>query len=74
MYVNEFNSYNKVYGSIGVIIVILLLIYINTYILLMGFELNVAIDKVLEEIKKGRVIKANRVVLLRNTQERNDDW
>jgi hypothetical protein len=52
----------------------LLLIYINTYILLMGFELNVAIDKVLEEIKKGRVIKANRVVLLRNTQERNDDW
>jgi membrane protein len=63
-----------VYGSIGVIIVILLLIYINTYILLMGFELNVAIDKVLEEIKKGRVIKANRVVLLRNTQERNDDW
>ena len=74
LYVNEFNSYNKVYGSIGVIIVILLLIYINTYILLMGFELNVAIDKVLEEIKKGRVIKANRVVLLRNTQERNDDW
>jgi membrane protein len=70
-------SYNKVYGSIGVIIVILLLIYINTYILLMGFELNVAIDKVLEEIKKGRVIKANRVVLLRNAQERNegnDDW
>jgi membrane protein len=66
-----------VYGSIGVIIVILLLIYINTYILLMGFELNVAIDKVLEEIKKGRVIKANRVVLLRNAQERNegnDDW
>jgi hypothetical protein len=43
----------------------------------MGFELNVAIDKVLEEIKKGRVIKANRVVLLRNAQERNegnDDW
>jgi len=77
LYVNEFNSYNKVYGSIGVIIVILLLIYINTYILLMGFELNVAIDKVLEEIKKGRVIKANRVVLLRNAQERNegnDDW
>ncbi len=73
IYVNAFNSYNKVYGSIGVLIVILLLIYINTYILLMGFELNVAIDKVLEEIRKGKVIKANRVVILRNASERNEE-
>lgn len=72
LYVNAFNSYNKVYGSIGVLIVILLLIYINTYILLLGFELNVAIDKVISEIRKGKVIKANKVIYLKNANERSE--
>lgn len=64
-YINQFNAYNKVYGSIGVLIVIMLLIYINTYILLLGYEFNVAIDKAVEEIAKNRTIKANRVVIVR---------
>jgi len=67
-YINEFNTYNKVYGSIGVLIVIMLLIYINTYILLLGYELNIAIDKAVEEIKSYKTIKANRVVVLRKEQ------
>jgi membrane protein len=64
-YIDQFNAYNKVYGSIGVLIVIMLLIYINTYILLLGYEFNIAIDKTVEEIAKNRSIKANRVVLVR---------
>lgn len=48
-YVNNFNSYNKLYGSIGTLIVIMLLIYINSMVLLIGFELNVSIDRALEE-------------------------
>ena len=43
-YVNNFASYNKVYGSIGTLIVILLWIYFNSMILLIGFELNASID------------------------------
>jgi membrane protein len=69
LYVNEFNSYNKVYGSIGVLIVIMMLIYINTYILLLGYELNVSIDKAAEETSKGNKIKANRVVYLKAVAE-----
>lgn len=42
-YVNHFNSYNKVYGSIGTILIMMLLIYINSFILLVGYELNVSI-------------------------------
>ncbi len=64
-YINAFNTYNKVYGSIGVLIVIMLLIYINTYILLLGYELNISIDKAAKEIKTFKVIKANRVVVLK---------
>jgi membrane protein len=66
-YVNHFNSYNKVYGSIGAVIVVMMLIYINTYIILLGFELNVTIDKTLFTMRKNKhEIKPNKVIYLRN--------
>lgn len=68
-YVNQFNTYNKVYGSIGVLIVIMMLIYINTYILLLGYELNVAIDLALdqENRNKNRRLKVNKITYLEDT-------
>jgi len=42
-FVNEFGRYNALYGSIGTIIVLMALIFINSLILLIGFELNVSI-------------------------------
>jgi membrane protein len=42
-YVNSFNTYNKVYGSIGTIIVLMLWIQLNCLILQIGFELNASI-------------------------------
>jgi membrane protein len=44
-YVNNFNSYNKLYGSIGTILVLMLVIYFNCIVLLVGFELNSSIDR-----------------------------
>ena len=51
-YVESFNTYNKVYGSIGTIIVMMLWIQINCFILLVGFELNasIAVNRDLKEI------------------------
>jgi membrane protein len=42
-YVANFNQYNKLYGSIGTLMVILLWIYINALVLIIGFELNASI-------------------------------
>jgi membrane protein len=42
-YVNNFGQYNKLYGSIGTLMVILLWLYLNSIALLIGFELNVSI-------------------------------
>jgi membrane protein len=42
-WVNKFGTYNKVYGSIGTILILMILIYINSMILLIGYELNVSI-------------------------------
>lgn len=42
-YISNFAEYNKVYGSIGTLIIILLWMYFNSIILLIGFELNASI-------------------------------
>jgi len=44
-FVNNFGHYNKVYGSIGTLMVIMLWLHFNSVILLIGFELNASIDK-----------------------------
>lgn len=43
-WVNNFGTYNKVYGSIGTVIIIMSSFFFNSLILLMGFELNVSIN------------------------------
>jgi membrane protein len=49
-YVNHFSNYNKLYGSIGAIFILMSLIYANSLALLMGFELNVT----LEQLRQNR--------------------
>jgi membrane protein len=55
-WVNVFSNYNTLYGSIGTILFLMLLIYFNSLILLIGFELNVGIThlkKVADERKNN---------------------
>ena len=42
-WVNHFARYNQLYGSISTILIVMLLIYFNSLVLLIGFELNVSI-------------------------------
>jgi membrane protein len=43
-WVSRFGNYNKLYGSIGTVLILMILIFINSLILLIGFELNVSIN------------------------------
>lgn len=43
-YINNFSTYNKLYGSIGTLIVMMIWMYINSLIILIGFELNASIE------------------------------
>lgn len=43
-YINNFSAYNKLYGSIGTLMVIMIWLYLNSLILLIGFELNASVD------------------------------
>lgn len=46
VFVSNFGRYNALYGSIGTIMMIMALIFINSLSLLIGFELNVSIRSV----------------------------
>jgi membrane protein len=50
-YINNFSSYNKVYGSLGGLIILMLWLYLNSLILLIGFELNASIEYSKRNIK-----------------------
>lgn len=58
-YINNFNAYNKLYGSIGTLIVIMIWLYLNSLILLVGFELNASIALSKQSIKIVRPRKFN---------------
>ncbi len=44
IWAQNFSSYNRVYGSIGALLIIMLLIFVNSLMLLIGYELNVSIN------------------------------
>lgn len=52
-FINNFNSYNRIYGSIGAIMAVMLLIYIFSMVVIIGFELNasIAINRSREELE-----------------------
>ncbi|MDQ6812407.1 MAG: YihY/virulence factor BrkB family protein [Bacteroidota bacterium] len=69
-WVNHFNNYNKVYGSLGTILILMFLIYLNSLILLLGFELNLSITFLkfnVEDKKKElrKVLKTDSLQQLR---------
>src|SRR5690554_5345706 len=49
IYVLRFAKYNELYGSIGTLLVVMIYIWLNCMILLLGFELNATINKLKSE-------------------------
>lgn len=60
-YVDNFNQYNRLYGSIGTLLVILLWIYLNSIVLIVGFEFNASIAQAkIRKEKLGKAVDAKR--------------
>lgn len=56
-YIEHFSRYNKLYGSIGTLIVLMLWINLNALVLLIGYELNASIHDA--KIQKTQVKNNN---------------
>ncbi|WP_242205998.1 YihY/virulence factor BrkB family protein [Aestuariivivens insulae] len=44
IYIENFGQYNKLYGSIGALLILLFYLWLNANILLLGYELNVSLN------------------------------
>jgi membrane protein len=53
-YVSNFSRYNELYGSISTVLILMLLIYFNSLVLLIGFELNVSITSLKHEVDERK--------------------
>jgi membrane protein len=53
-YVSNFSHYNELYGSISTVLILMLLIYFNSLVLLIGFELNVSITSLKHEVDERK--------------------
>lgn len=53
VYVDNFGRFNALYGSIGTTMMVMIIIYVNSLSLLIGFELNVSIES-LKAIARDR--------------------
>ncbi|CAM1363233.1 Membrane protein [Tenacibaculum sediminilitoris] len=51
IYVVKFAQYNQLYGSIGTLLILMLFVWLNAIILLLGFELNATIYRLKHENK-----------------------
>jgi len=60
LFVNNFGKYDAFYGSIGTVIVLMSLVFINSLILLIGYELNVSIHS-LHLIAEERKLASQKV-------------
>ncbi|QOI96410.1 MAG: YihY/virulence factor BrkB family protein [Flammeovirgaceae bacterium] len=60
-YITHFGTYNKVYGSIGVLIALMIWIQLITIVLLVGYELNASIHDAarMQALWHGRRFKKN---------------
>ncbi|MFP4846060.1 YihY/virulence factor BrkB family protein [Winogradskyella sp. PE311] len=52
IYINNFSQYNELYGSIGGLLILLLYLWLNSNILLLGYELNASLRR-LHKINKN---------------------
>lgn len=60
-FIENFSSYNKLYGSLGTLLILLIWLNINCIIVLMGFELNVSIRKARRSIPVPKPVIKNTI-------------
>jgi len=51
-YIDNFSRYNEIYGSIGALLILMLYIYVNSNLVLLGYELNATLAKLKCSSKK----------------------
>ena len=60
-YVSQVGSYDKTYGSLGAVIILLLWFYLTAYVILAGAELNAEIERQTTRAKQDPLTRARSI-------------
>ena len=52
IYIENYSKYNELYGSIGALLILLFYLWLNSNILLLGFELNTSLNRLRKHTEK----------------------
>jgi membrane protein len=55
LYVSNFGNYNKAYGAVGAVIVLMLWLYMSSLVLLIGDQLNVTVGESMRQSRKTKL-------------------
>ncbi|MEM9537921.1 MAG: YihY/virulence factor BrkB family protein [Cyanobacteria bacterium P01_E01_bin.42] len=66
-YVDNFGAYNKVYGAVGAVIVLMLWLYLTSLVLLIGGVINVTVGEAMKTRAAQKMGSERAEELLRNT-------
>jgi membrane protein len=57
LYVANFGNYNKVYGAVGAVIVLMLWLWMSSFVLLVGDQLNVTVGEDMRSHRESKFLK-----------------
>lgn len=72
LYVENFGTYNKVYGTVGAVIVLMLWLYLTALVLLIGGLFNVTLGNAKRHHRRSQLPLAGRLKSLGKRQEAKD--
>ena len=60
LYVSYIGRYDQLYGQVGAVIVLMLWIYVTSYMVLVGIETNAVLAQMVEKKKEAKIIQSRR--------------
>lgn len=68
-YIENFNNYNLLYGSISTLLIVMLFLYVVVTIILLGFELNMTLlyakdrkDILIKKLQKDDILEEGEIL------------
>jgi membrane protein len=65
LYVSNFGDYNRAYGAVGAVIVLMLWLYLSSLVLLLGDQLNVTVGEAMQQQTEGNPPRIKKLELFR---------
>jgi membrane protein len=66
LYVAHFGQYNQIYGAVGAVIVLMLWLYLSCFVMLLGDQLNAAVEEAMNKKLKNQTSSVYRQETMHN--------